>query len=161
MRWAAARAFWTAGKCIPNRIRTIPSITATSRRENRRPFQHGSGRLELAQAIASKDNPLTARVIVNRVWQQHFGKGLVATPNNFGKMGARPTHPELLDWLATWFIQNGWSLKMLHELCKANLEGNVADPDLRERLRPNYRAACKRLIISPKSLERITRPSEA
>jgi mono/diheme cytochrome c family protein len=73
-------------------------------------------RLALAQWIASPNNTLTARVIVNRVWQQHFGKGIVATPNNFGAMGARPTHPELLDWLATWFIEHDWSIKRLHRL---------------------------------------------
>jgi hypothetical protein len=73
-------------------------------------------RLALARWIASDRNPLTARVIVNRVWQMHFGKGLVATPNNFGKMGARPTHPELLDWLAEWFIEHDWSIKKLHRL---------------------------------------------
>ncbi len=72
------------------------------------------GRLELAQAIASEANPLTARVIVNRVWQHHFGHGLVATPDNFGAMGERPSHPELLDHLAAWFIEHGWSLKALH-----------------------------------------------
>ena len=82
--------------------------------DNAAPFSQGSGRLELAHAIASKDNPLTARVIVNRVWQHHFGKGLVRTPSNFGAMGERPTHPELLDYLATRFIQSGWSLKKLH-----------------------------------------------
>jgi hypothetical protein len=73
-------------------------------------------RLALARWITSPDNPLTARVLVNRLWQQHFGKGLVATPNNFGKMGARPTHPELLDWLADWCIEQGWSLKQVHRL---------------------------------------------
>ena len=73
-------------------------------------------RTALAKWIASPQNTLTARVIVNRIWQQHFGRGLVATPNNFGKMGGKPTHPELLDWLASWFIENGWSLKKLHAL---------------------------------------------
>jgi hypothetical protein len=73
-------------------------------------------RLALARWIADARNPLTARVIVNRVWQMHFGRGIVSTPNNFGKTGARPTHPELLDWLATWFVQNGWSIKKLHRL---------------------------------------------
>jgi hypothetical protein len=74
----------------------------------------GSGRLELARAIASADNPLTARVMVNRVWEHHFGRGLVATPSNFGQMGERPSHPALLDFLARQFVENGWSLKKLH-----------------------------------------------
>jgi hypothetical protein len=82
--------------------------------DDARPFTKGSGRLELAEAIAAKDNPLTARVIVNRLWQHHFGKGLVRTPSNFGSLGERPTHPELLDHLATKLIQSGWSLKALH-----------------------------------------------
>jgi len=76
----------------------------------------GGRRLELAQWIASDDNPLTARVIVNRVWQSHFGKGIVQTPNSFGAKGRRPTHPELLDWLTADFIENGWKLKRLHRL---------------------------------------------
>jgi hypothetical protein len=78
------------------------------------PFTKGSGRLELAEAIASKDNPLTARVMVNRIWQQHFGRGLVRTTSNFGALGERPTHPELLDYLAGRFIVSGWSIKALH-----------------------------------------------
>jgi hypothetical protein len=82
--------------------------------ENRKPFQKGSGRLELAQAIASRDNPLTARVIVNRVWMYHFGTPLVRTTSDFGLRSEPPTHPELLDYLADRFMREGWSLKKLH-----------------------------------------------
>ena len=78
-----------------------------------RPFRQGSGRLELAEAIAGRHNPLTARVIVNRIWGQHFGRPLVGTPSNFGALGERPTHPELLDDLAVRFMDAGWSLKWL------------------------------------------------
>ena len=77
-------------------------------------YTHGSGRRELAQSVTAPDNPLTARVIVNRVWHWHFGKALVRTPSNFGILGEEPTHPQLLDWLATDFIEHGWSLKRLH-----------------------------------------------
>jgi hypothetical protein len=74
----------------------------------------GSGRLELAEWMASPKNPLTARVFVNRVWQWHFGEGLVRTPSNWGLLGEKPTHPELLDYLAARFIEDGWSVKKLH-----------------------------------------------
>ncbi|RPI89275.1 MAG: DUF1553 domain-containing protein, partial [Planctomycetaceae bacterium] len=77
-------------------------------------FQQGSGRLELARAIASAENPLTARVLVNRVWMHHFGAGLVRTPSDFGVRSEPPSHPELLDWLAATFMEQGWSLKQLH-----------------------------------------------
>ena len=97
----------------PGEVAPRQFLVALTRGE-RQPFQNGSGRLELAQAIASADNPLTARVLVNRVWMNHFGAGLVRTPSDFGLRGERPTHPELLDHLASQFIASGWSPKQLH-----------------------------------------------
>jgi cytochrome c553 len=93
--------------------RRFPVILAG---EKQPPITSGSGRLELADWVASKDNPLTARVMANRVWLGHFGAGLVRTPDNFGRLGERPTHPELLDYLASEFVASGWSVKHLHRL---------------------------------------------
>jgi hypothetical protein len=84
---------------------------------HRQPFPvNASGRLQLAQAIASRDNPLTARVLVNRIWLHHFGVGLVRTPSDFGVRAEPPTHPALLDYLAWRFMEDGWSIKKLHRL---------------------------------------------
>ena len=83
---------------------------------NRKVFTNGSGRFEMAGSIASKDNPLTARVFVNRVWMHHFGAPLVRTPSDFGLRSDPPTHPELLDYLAARFMAGGWSIKQLHKL---------------------------------------------
>lgn len=83
---------------------------------DREVFKEGSGRKQLAEAVIDPKNPLTARVIVNRVWLHHFGKALVRSPSNFGTLGEKPTHPELLDWLTATFIESGWSLKKLHRL---------------------------------------------
>ncbi len=80
------------------------------------PSGKGKRRLALAEWIVNEKNPLTARVMVNRMWAWHFGKGLAGNPNNFGGTGALPTHPELLDYLANWFMKNGWSVKKLNEL---------------------------------------------
>jgi hypothetical protein len=86
-----------------------------------------------AEWVASPDNPLTARVMVNRLWQHHFGEGIVRTPSNFGKMGEQPSHPELLDWLASQFISKGWSMKAMHrlmmnsQLYQMSSDDNMAD----------------------------------
>jgi hypothetical protein len=105
------------------------------------PFTRGSGRLELARAITSPDNPLVARVIVNRVWMHHFGSGLVATPSNFGALGERPSHPELLDDLAVRFVERGWSLKWLHRelLNSATYRQSSAAAATSRRLDPDGR----------------------
>lgn len=79
-----------------------------------------SGRRQLAEWLTRTDHPLTARVMVNRIWHHHFGQGIVATPSNFGSRGAKPTHPRLLDWLAARFIREGWSIKQLHRLILAS-----------------------------------------
>ena len=96
------------GKVVPRRFLQVLSPSDPPR------FTDGSGRLELAESIVGPAAPLTARVIVNRMWAAHFGQGLVATPSNFGQLGEQPTHPKLLDDLAARFIANGWSLKTLH-----------------------------------------------
>ena len=109
--------------------------------DNAPPFQLGSGRLELANAIADKNNPLTARVMVNRLWQHHFGTGLVRTASNFGLLGEPPTHPELLDWLATQFVEHGWSLKDAHRqiMLSATYKQSGADNRKNEEIDPDNR----------------------
>lgn len=112
-------------------------------------IERGSGRLELANWLTSRDHPLTARVMANRIWQQHFGTGIVRTPSNFGKLGERPTHPELLDHLAILFINGGWSVKSLHRAImlsstyRQSVEADpatfAADPDNRLFGRMNRR----------------------
>jgi hypothetical protein len=99
------------GTIVP---RGFPAVFAAAGSTQGRTFHEGSGRRELAEAIVTDAAPLTARVFVNRVWQQHFGRGIVTTPSNFGVQGAVPSHPELLDDLAARFIEHGWSLKWLH-----------------------------------------------
>ncbi len=97
------------GALVPRRF-----LQVLSDEELKAYAKEGSGRQDLAQSVTDPSNPLTARVIVNRVWQWHFGKALVRTPSNFGVLGEKPTHPKLLDWLAADFMKHGWSLKRLH-----------------------------------------------
>ncbi|MEY5027665.1 MAG: hypothetical protein RLZZ244_3193 [Verrucomicrobiota bacterium] len=103
-------------KIVPRRFIEVLSTGGAPQ-----PFKEGSGRLELAKAIASPENPLTARVMVNRIWMYHFGEGLVRTPDDLGNQAGKPTHPELLDFLSSWFVDDygaskpAWSLKALHK----------------------------------------------
>jgi hypothetical protein len=153
------------GKEVP---RQFPAILCG---DDRKPFTQGSGRLEMARAIADKNNPLTARVIVNRVWKYHFSQGLVRTPSDFGTRGERPTHPQLLDWLALRFMnEDGWSLKKLHKrimLSAAyqqssidnNPAGRAKDPENRLLWRQNpqrldFEAMRDSLLVASNSLDR-------
>ena len=105
-------SYLTLGKPVE---RGFPEVMRTSFARPILPAKQ-SGRLQLARWMASSENPLTARVLVNRVWRWHFGQGIVGSADNFGLLGSRPSHPELLDWLAVTFIENGWSIKELHRL---------------------------------------------
>jgi hypothetical protein len=131
------------GDMVPRRF---PEILAGTQQKR---IDSGSGRLELARWLTGPDNPLTARVMVNRIWQYHFGTGIVRTPSNYGKLGERPTHPELLDHLARKFIQSGWSIKQMHryltlsatyqQASEPDAETLKADPDNRLFGRMNRR----------------------
>ncbi len=96
----------------------------------------------LAEWIASPRNMLTARVIVNRVWQHHFGRGIVRSANNFGELGTPPTHPELLDWLALWLIDHDWQLKPLHRLIMTSSAYHMSSSGTNERWRSIPRTTC-------------------
>jgi uncharacterized protein DUF1553/uncharacterized protein DUF1549/cytochrome c len=121
------------GEIVPKRF---PVVLAGDQQP---PITHGSGRLELANWLAQPGNPLPARVMVNRIWQWHFGEGIVRTPSNFGMTGERPTHPELLDYLASQFVASGWSIRAMHRLImlsstyqmssEASPEKRQQDPD--------------------------------
>jgi hypothetical protein len=127
-------------------LRGFPRILTGDRQER---ITQGSGRLQLADWLTRPDHPLTARVMVNRIWQHHFGEGLVRTPNNFGERGERPTHPELLDYLAGRFVESGWSMKAMHRLImlssayqqssQADAASFATDPDNRLCGRMNRR----------------------
>jgi hypothetical protein len=131
-----------AGRVVPRRFLTVLSPDPP------RPFAQGSGRRELAKAIVTEGAALASRVMVNRVWKQHFGTGLVETPSDFGSQGARPTHPELLDDLSARFAQGGWSVKALHReivlsgtyrQASSGAGGAAIDPDNRLLWRMNRR----------------------
>jgi len=118
-------------------------------------YTNGSGRLELAFAIANRSNPMTARVMINRIWEHHFGMGFVPTPDDFGMMSEAPSHPELLDWLAMNFMTNGWSIKKVHRLIllssvyQESSEENPRYTDIDPGNRLLWRANIRRLEFEP------------
>lgn len=138
------------GDQVPRRFLQVLSTV-----DGGKPFVKGSGRLELAEAIASPNNPLTARVIVNRIWQHHFGVGLVATASDFGARGESPSHPELLDYLAAEFMADGWSIKRLHKRImlsatwRQSSQENQAGIDIDPENRLLWRMPRKRLEFEP------------
>ncbi|MDA7926975.1 DUF1553 domain-containing protein, partial [Verrucomicrobiales bacterium] len=111
---AGGNAFSPTDPVSPGALSAADSLGAMD--ELSFPDGKGKRRLALAEWIVSEKNPLTARVLVNRIWAWHFGKGIAGNPNNFGGTGAPPTHPELLDYLANWFMENDWSIKRLNEM---------------------------------------------
>ncbi len=125
----------------------LPKIHSESSNEKAKPEQFN--RLDLARWIVSRENPLTARVLVNRVWQHYFGRGIVETDNDFGYQGSPPSHPELLDWLAVEFMDRGWSLKELHRLIVTSQtyrQTSEDRPDLKEKDPNNYLLARQRRL---------------
>ena len=152
------------GESVPRRF-----LQLLSHVDGGKPFAKGSGRLELAQAIANPSNPLTARVIVNRIWQHHFGVGLVSTASDFGSRGEKPSHPELLDYLANEFMSDGWSIKRLHrrimlsatwqQSSEAHGAGQSIDPENRllwhmPRRRLEFEPLRDRLLTATDKLDR-------
>jgi hypothetical protein len=122
---------------------------------NRPEFKNGSGRLELAGSIANKNNPLTPRVMINRIWQHHFGEGFVPTPDDFGTMSEPPSHPELLDYLSLQFLNNGWSIKKIHKqiMMSSAYQQSSANNPRYAQIDPNnrllWRANIRRLEFEP------------
>ena len=120
------------GEAVPNRFLEVFV-------GDEQPPNAGSGRMQLAEQLVNPDNPLTARVMINRIWKHHFGTGIVRSVDNFGILGEQPTHPELLDWLATEFIRQGWSMKKMHKMIlmsrtyqmssKTNPDAKTIDPN--------------------------------
>lgn len=150
------------GDDVPRRVPTLLSDIAPA------PFEQGSGRLEMAEAIANPNNPLTARVFANRVWMHHFGAPLVSTPSDFGVRSDPPTHPELLDFLAAEFMAQNWSVKQLHRLILhshtyrqaswAHDTGDAVDPENRllwrqNRLRLDFEAMRDAVLAASGSLD--------
>ncbi len=119
---------------LPKESPDVVSIEAVAKGS----FSSTGRRLALAKWLVQPDHPLTGRVLVNRLWHYHFGRGIVATPNDFGKNGQQPTHPELIDWLATQFVARGWSLKQMHELIllSATYQQSSAIDDAKAKIDP-------------------------